>query len=208
MNPRRLVGAVLAPHHAEDAEFGDRWLAAAEELLDFLILIRREAVLSEGLRRNGRGQGGGHEKSFYCRIWRRGWVGRLQSVDDEFLHLIGPGIRIERVRGPTDLSEDDFVLALNQAARILLRGHVAQAHIARQAAEQRDTFTNEHGHSSDGETLNQAGAEEGLNCDSSVDIDVLDATGSELRNNLRRRTGHLFNLVFDHARACRASADC
>ena len=68
MNARRLVGAMLAPHHTENAEFGDRWLAPAEQLLDFFVLIRSQAVLPDSLRRKGRGQGSGHGKSFYCRI--------------------------------------------------------------------------------------------------------------------------------------------
>src|SRR5208282_4019714 len=34
VNARRLIGAVLAPHHAEDAEFGGRGLPSAEQVLD------------------------------------------------------------------------------------------------------------------------------------------------------------------------------
>src|ERR1700690_421097 len=68
MNARRFIGAVLAPHHAEDAEFGDRGLAVAEKLLDLLVFLGREAVLPENLRRKGRSQRGGHGRSFYCRI--------------------------------------------------------------------------------------------------------------------------------------------
>src|ERR1700722_13514897 len=79
MDARRLVGAVLAPHHAEDPQFGQRWLAPAEKLLDLLVLVRGEAVLPEGLRRKGRGQGSGHGKSFYCRICGSGWVAPTPS---------------------------------------------------------------------------------------------------------------------------------
>src|ERR1700676_5232375 len=68
MHTRRLIRAMLAPHHAEDAKLGDRRLAMAEKLLDLLVLLERKAVLSESLRRKGRGQGSGHGKSFYCRI--------------------------------------------------------------------------------------------------------------------------------------------
>src|ERR1700733_4223547 len=59
MHARRLVRAVLAPHHAEDTEFGEGRLALAEKLLDLLVLLGCEAVLPEGLRRKGKGQGGG-----------------------------------------------------------------------------------------------------------------------------------------------------
>ena len=45
---RALVGAVLAPHHAEDAEFGVGGLAA-EERDDLLVLRRRELVLRDEL---------------------------------------------------------------------------------------------------------------------------------------------------------------
>ncbi len=71
VHARRFVGAVLAPHHAEDAEFGERGLAPAEQLLDLLVFVGREAVLPEGFRGKGRGQGSGHGKSFYCRISER-----------------------------------------------------------------------------------------------------------------------------------------
>ena len=79
MHARRFVGAVLAPHHAENAEFGESRFAAAEKLLDFFVLVRSKAVLPEGLRRKSRGQRGGHGRSLYCRIWRVGWVGQFEA---------------------------------------------------------------------------------------------------------------------------------
>ena len=39
VNARRLVRAVLAPHHAENAEFGQRRLAPAEQLFDFFVFL-------------------------------------------------------------------------------------------------------------------------------------------------------------------------
>ena len=33
MNARRLVGAVLRPHHRKDAELNQRWLAAHSDLI-------------------------------------------------------------------------------------------------------------------------------------------------------------------------------
>ena len=39
-----FVGAVLAPHHREDAEFGDVRFAA-EDLFDAGVFVRRQAVL-------------------------------------------------------------------------------------------------------------------------------------------------------------------
>ena len=49
VHPRRFVGAVLAPHHAEDAKFGERGLASAQQLLDFFVFVGREAVLPDDL---------------------------------------------------------------------------------------------------------------------------------------------------------------
>src|ERR1022692_5067888 len=51
---------MLAPHHAEDAKFGERRLASAEQVLDLFVLVGSKAVLPEGLRREGRSHGSGH----------------------------------------------------------------------------------------------------------------------------------------------------
>jgi len=60
MHARRFVGTVLAPHHAEDAEFGERRLALAKKLFNLFVFAGSEAVLPDGLGRKGRGHGGGH----------------------------------------------------------------------------------------------------------------------------------------------------
>src|SRR5271165_4681094 len=62
MHTRRFVGAVLAPHHAENAKFGNGRLAAAEKLFDLLVLVEGEAVLPERLRRKCRAEGSSHVK--------------------------------------------------------------------------------------------------------------------------------------------------
>ena len=49
MHARGFVGAVLAPHHAEDAQFGDGGLASAQQLFDLLVFVGREAVLPDDL---------------------------------------------------------------------------------------------------------------------------------------------------------------
>src|SRR5215471_2160035 len=67
---RRLVRAVLAPHHAEDAEFGEGRLASAQKLADFFVFIERESVLPDDFRGKSRGQRGRHEWNLYCRILR------------------------------------------------------------------------------------------------------------------------------------------
>src|ERR1700674_419496 len=50
MDFARFVGAVLAPHHAEDAQLGDVWLAP-EDLLHARIFFGGEAVLGDDFRR-------------------------------------------------------------------------------------------------------------------------------------------------------------
>ncbi len=41
MHARRFVGAVLAPHHAEDAEFGEGGLASAQQRFDFFVFVEQ-----------------------------------------------------------------------------------------------------------------------------------------------------------------------
>src|SRR5260370_42226937 len=60
VDARGFVGAVLAPHHAEDAKLGKCRLASAEKLLDLFVLIEREAVLPEGLRGKCKCRGRSH----------------------------------------------------------------------------------------------------------------------------------------------------
>src|SRR6266436_931988 len=86
-----------------------------------------------------------------------------------------------------------MVLALNQAARIVPGRYVPEPNIARQAAEERNTVSNEHGHARDDETLNEPCAKEPLNRDPTVDVNVAGATSSELRNDLSGSPGHEFN---------------
>jgi hypothetical protein len=64
VNARRLIGAVLAPHHAENAEFGPHGLASAQQFLDFFEFFRSEAVLPDHLRCNGSNRRGGHRGIF------------------------------------------------------------------------------------------------------------------------------------------------
>src|ERR1700731_1062329 len=54
MHARRFVGAVLAPHHAEDAKLGNGRLTPAEKLFDLLVFFRREAVLADNFWSNGK----------------------------------------------------------------------------------------------------------------------------------------------------------
>src|SRR5258708_32006503 len=68
---------MFAPHNAEDAKFGSRGLASAQQLLDFFEFFQREAVLPDHLRGNGSDRRGGHWGIFIVasqlifRMWNR-----------------------------------------------------------------------------------------------------------------------------------------
>lgn len=98
--------------------------------------------------------------------------------------------------GDTRALESDFgllggnqVFTLNQAARIVASRYVVEPNVARQGAEERNSFSNEHRHANDNETLNEPRTQEPLNRDPTVDIEVVGTTRSELRNDLSRRPG-------------------
>ena len=55
------------------------------------------------------------------------------------------------------------------------------------------TLANEHRHASDNEALNQPCTQEPFNRDPTVDVEVVSTAGSKLRNDLSRRSGHLFH---------------
>ena len=87
----------------------------------------------------------------------------------------------------------DMVLALYKGARIVPGRYVKEPHVARQAPEERNSVSNEHGHAGNNEALNESRAQEPLNRDPPVDVEVSCTTGGELRNDRRRRPGHLFH---------------
>ena len=73
-----------------------------------------------------------------------------------------------------------MVLAANQPARIVPSRHVTEPNVARQGAEERNSVSNEHRNASDNETLNEPGAQEPLNRDPTVDVEMLCTSSSEL----------------------------
>src|SRR5437899_5658366 len=98
-----------------------------------------------------------------------------------------PARNFERLLG------GNLILALNQAARIVPRHDVPEPHIALEGAEERNPVSNEHGHASDNETLNEARTQEALNGDPAIDVGMVGTTSSKLRHDLSRGPGHLFN---------------
>src|SRR5205085_9781008 len=53
VDARGFIGAMFAPHHAEDAKLGARWFASAQQLFDLFEFVRSKAVLPDHLRCNG-----------------------------------------------------------------------------------------------------------------------------------------------------------
>ena len=70
MDARALVGAVLAPHHAEDAEFGVAGLAA-QQRDDLVVLGRRELMLRDEIGCDGH--------CGACRRWRRSMDSKITA---------------------------------------------------------------------------------------------------------------------------------
>jgi hypothetical protein len=68
VNARRFVGTMLAPHHAENSEFGERGFSSSEKLFDLFVFFGSEAVLPEGFRRKGRSQGSGHGETLLSHL--------------------------------------------------------------------------------------------------------------------------------------------
>jgi hypothetical protein len=88
---------------------------------------------------------------------------------------------------------DNMVLAADQTTGIVARCDVAEPNVTRQATEKWNTLSDEHGNTRDGETLNEACAQEALNGDAAVHVEVLGTAGGELRDDLLRRPAHLFD---------------
>src|SRR5208282_3182322 len=70
MHAGRFIGAMLAPHHAENSQFGDGRLTPAEKLLDLLVFFRREAVLADNFWGDGKSRGSGHEEALLSHLER------------------------------------------------------------------------------------------------------------------------------------------
>ena len=56
---------------------------------------------------------------------------------------------------------------------------MTEPNVAGKSAEERDAFSDEHGNASDGDALNESGAEEALDGDAAVDVKVIGSSGCE-----------------------------
>jgi hypothetical protein len=91
------------------------------------------------------------------------------------------------------LLDGNLVLARHQTARIGASRDVAEPYVLQQSAEERNSLSDEHGNARDDQTLNKPGAQESLNGDAPVDVEMVRPTRGELSNDLGGCSGHLFN---------------
>jgi hypothetical protein len=61
-------------------------------------------------------------------------------------------------------------------------------------SEERDSSSDQDRDASDDEALNQSGAEEALNGDSAIDVEMFRAARFEFRNNVSGIAGHLLKV--------------
>src|SRR5882672_9220222 len=90
-------------------------------------------------------------------------------------------------------SGDNMVFALHQAARVVPGGHVTQPDIMRQGSKERNSLSNENRHASDDQALDESRAQEPLYRDPTIDVEMVGASVGELRNDVSRSSGHLFD---------------
>jgi hypothetical protein len=76
--------------------------------------------------------------------------------------------------------DGQMVFGLNQAACVMLGRYVTKPNVMRQFAEERNSVSNEHRHTSDNEALNEACSQELLDRDPTVDIKVVSTAGSKI----------------------------
>ena len=91
------------------------------------------------------------------------------------------------------LGGSHFILTLDQAARIGTRRDVTKRDVLRQAPKEWNPVSDEHGDTSNHETINQPCPKESLNRDTAVHVQVVGAASSEARHDLCRVATHLLH---------------
>jgi hypothetical protein len=100
----------------------------------------------------------------------------------------------------------DVVLAADQTAWVLARRDVPEPDVMWQGTEEWDSISDENGHAGDDETLNQSCAQELLNCDSTVDVEVVGTAGGQACNDIGRSSCHVFHdASYDRRKIDRAA---
>ncbi len=82
------------------------------------------------------------------------------------------------------MSDDDHILALDEAAGVLARRDVPQGDVMRYCAKERDPGADEHWNACDNEALYKSGLEKPLNSDPAIHVDMPHTASSELRQDL------------------------
>src|SRR5215472_2070258 len=73
---------------------------------------------------------------------------------------------------------------------------MTEVDVVRQAAEEGNAVSNEDGHSGDGQAVQGARAQESLNGEAAIDVEVARTGGIELGDDFGGRSCHLFNVAF------------
>jgi len=103
MHAARFIGAVLAPHHAEDAKLGEIRVAA-QDFLDARVFLGRKPVLGRDLRRDCRlCASGGHD------LYHRGWVAPIfAAARPRFVAIRTVSLVIMHLTQSTAESQDEM----------------------------------------------------------------------------------------------------
>src|SRR3984893_1842354 len=93
------------------------------------------------------------------------------------------------------LSADyDLILAFDQPTCVLLRPDMLECDVMRKGTKQRNTAADQHRDARDRQPLNEPRPQEPLDGQAPIDVDMLNATGSKLRDDLRRSSRHSLHL--------------
>jgi len=111
-------------------------------------------------------------------------------------YLLMARVRVQKPRTITFAIclRENLVFGFDQASLVGLCHDVLEVDVAQQGAEEGNTLPDQDWHTGDDEALDQSGAEELLDGDAAVDIDVSKAAGFKFRNEFWRRAGHLLNI--------------
>ena len=84
----------------------------------------------------------------------------------------------------------NFVLALDETARVLLRLYVLEHDVARRRAKERDPTTNDHRNARNGQALNEPSPQKRLDCNAAINVRMSKAAPCERRYDLFWRPRH------------------
>jgi hypothetical protein len=92
-----------------------------------------------------------------------------------------------------DLSDGNFVFTLDETAGVVACCDVLETDVARCGAEERNSGANEDRYPRNDQALDEPGLKEPLDGDATVDIDMVDTAGCELKWNGGQESGQVLN---------------